>query len=116
MYKDREHAMKHTKAVLILVTLVMTIQGPSFSQSLPAERKDLHSYSNPEQVKVRHVDLEWDVLFDKKILRGTAVLSLERTGSSKAVPLILDTRSLDITKAEASVNGKDYSETKFTVG
>jgi leukotriene-A4 hydrolase len=108
--------MKHTKVILILLALLMTIKEPAFAQAPPAERKDHHSYSNPEQVKVRHVDLEWDVLFDQKILRGTAVLSLERTGPDKRAPLILDTRNLNVTKAEASLNGTNYSETKFTVG
>ena len=31
--------------------------------------EDAHSYSNPKAVRVRHVDLDWDVLFDKKILQ-----------------------------------------------
>src|SRR5215216_2042986 len=108
--------MKQTKVVLISVILLTMMQGSSYSQAPPAERKDHHSYSNPEQVKVRHVDLEWDVLFDQKILRGTAVLSLERTGPDKRAPLILDTRNLNISKAEASLNGAAYSEAKFTVG
>src|SRR5215216_1426654 len=108
--------MKQTKVVLISVILLTMMQGSSYSQAPPAERKDHHSYSNPEQVKVRHVDLEWDVLFDQKILRGTAVLSLERTGPDKRAPLILDTRNLNITKAEASLNGTNYSEARFTVG
>jgi leukotriene-A4 hydrolase len=108
--------MKHAKLILTLVVLMMTIQESSFSQNAPVERKDYHSYSNPEQVRVRHVDLEWDVLFDQKILKGNAVLSIERVGSSKNVPLILDTRNLNITKAETSANATNYSETKFTVG
>lgn len=108
--------MKHAKVILSLLVLMMTNQGSSFSQNPPAERKDFHSYSNPEQVRVRHLDLECDILFDQKILRGTAVLSIERVGSSKNVPLILDTRNLSITKVEASPNGINYSETKFTLG
>ncbi len=98
------------------MVIVMTNQQSAFPQTLPAERRDYHSYSNPEQVKVRHVDLDWDVLFDQKILKGTALLSLERTGSDKNVPLILDTKSLNITRAETSANGQNYSEAKFTVG
>jgi leukotriene-A4 hydrolase len=112
--------MKHAKIILTLAVSLMTIQESAFPQGLSqgpaAERKDHHSYSNPEQIKVRHVDLEWDVLFDQKILKGTATLSLERTGSTKGAPLILDTRNLNITKAESSANGTSYSEAKFTVG
>ena len=108
--------MKHAKIILALMVFAMTNQQPFFSQTQPDERKDYHSYSNPEQVKVRHVDLDWDVLFDQKILKGTAVLSLERAGSDKNVSLILDGKNLNVTKAEASANGTNYSETKFTVG
>ncbi len=98
------------------MVFAMTNQQSFFSQTQSDERKDYHSYSNPEQVKVRHVDLDWDVLFDQKILKGTAVLSLERVGTNKNVPLILDTKNLNVTKAEASANGTNYSETKFTIG
>ena len=77
---------------------------------------DTHSYAHPEQVKVRHLDLEWDVLFDQKILKGTAVLSLERNSASGNQPLILDTRKLNISKVEASNDGKTFSPTTFTVG
>src|ERR1044071_241051 len=80
---SEEYSMKHAKFILILVIFAMTNQQSSFPQTLSAERKDYHSYSNPEQVKVRHVDLDWDVLFDQKILKGTAVLSLERVGANK---------------------------------
>ena len=41
--------------------------------------KDVHSYSNPESVKVTNVDLDWDVLFDEKIIKGTAELSFDRS-------------------------------------
>ena len=75
--------------------------------------EDVHSYSNPQAVRVRHVDLDWNVLFDRKVLQGTATLSLERV--SKA-PLILDTRDLRIAKIETSANGKSFKATEFKVG
>src|SRR5512134_2447308 len=49
--------------------------------------KDVHSYSNPAEIRVRHVDLDWDVLFDRKVLRGTATLSLERPAGGRATSL-----------------------------
>ena len=78
--------------------------------------KDVHSYSNPQAVKVRHVDLDWNVLFDKKILRGTATLTFDRTPNAKNAPLVLDTRDLTIEKVETSVAGKSYRTTTFNVG
>ena len=58
-------------------------------------------------MRVRHVDLDWDVLFDQKILKGSATLTVERT--SQTEPLILDTRDLKIEKVETSAGGTTYS-------
>jgi len=76
--------------------------------------QDLHSFANPDGVRVRHLDLDWDVLFDQKILKGTAVLTVERI--SPGVPLILDTRDLKIEKVETSSDGIGYSPGTFTIG
>jgi leukotriene-A4 hydrolase len=78
--------------------------------------EDFHSYANPGDVRVQHLDLEWDVLFDQKILKGTAVLSVERVSQDKQAPLILDTRNLNIDKIETSSGRSDYTVTTFTVG
>ncbi|HEX8639281.1 MAG TPA: leukotriene A4 hydrolase C-terminal domain-containing protein, partial [Pyrinomonadaceae bacterium] len=78
--------------------------------------EDFHSYSNPQTVRVRHVDLDWNVLFDKKILQGTATLDVERATNAKDAPLILDTRDLRIEKVETSGDGKNYQPTKFQLG
>jgi len=85
-------------------------QKPSTLQTVV---EDIHSYSNPQAVRVRHVDLDWNVLFDKKILQGTATLSFERTSNA---PLILDTRDLQIAKIETSNNDKTYKPTEFKIG
>jgi len=71
-------------------------------------KRDIHSFSNPEQVRVKHLDLDYDVLFDKRILKGTATLTLDRQGASQ---LILDTRKLTIEKVEIA-----GSPAKFSLG
>ena len=76
--------------------------------------QDSHSYANPSAVRVRHVDLDWDVLFDQKILKGTSTLTIERTSPTE--PLILDIRDLKIEKVETSVNGLNYAPATFTLG
>ena len=80
-----------------------------------ASAQDVHSYANSEAVRVRHVDLDWQVLFDQKILKGTAVLTVERISKSE-LPLILDTRELKIEKVETSTDGMNYRPGTFTVG
>ncbi|HEY0048990.1 MAG TPA: M1 family metallopeptidase, partial [Pyrinomonadaceae bacterium] len=63
-----------------------------------------------------HVDLDWDVLFDRKVLRGTATLRLERGSNGENAPLILDTRDLNIEKVEASNDGVRYAAIGFHLG
>jgi leukotriene A-4 hydrolase/aminopeptidase len=86
------------------------------TQSGPPGAEDIHSYSKPDQVRVRHIDLDWEVLFDQKALKGTATLTVERTSQGGGRQLILDTRDLKITKVETSNDGRSYAETKFTLG
>ncbi|HEY8186137.1 MAG TPA: M1 family metallopeptidase [Pyrinomonadaceae bacterium] len=78
--------------------------------------KDFHSYANPEDVRIRHLDLEWQVLFDQKIFKGIAVLTIERVSQNRQAPLILDTRNLNIATVETSSDGVSYTPTTFTVG
>jgi len=95
----------------ILLLFIFCVATTSHSQ--PAA-KDFHSYSNPQDVRVRHLDLDWDVSFDKKILQGAAVLTIDRL--NKQAPLVLDTRHLNIDKVETSASGSNYAATKFSVG
>ena len=78
--------------------------------------QDFHSYANPSDVRVRHLDLEWQVLFDQKIFKGTAVLTVERVSQNKQAPLILDTRNLNIEKVESSSDGVKYVPAAFALG
>lgn len=87
---------------------------PPAVQKRPAAR-DVHSYSNPSQIRVRHADLNWDVLFDRKILKGFAELLVERQGNTTG-PLILDTRNLKIIRVQVSGDGFLYVPAKFAVG
>ncbi len=76
---------------------------------------DAHSYSNPEDVRVRHVDIDLDVLFDRKVLKGASILTVERL-KPEADSLKLDTRDLKIMKAETSNDGKSFAPAQFTLG
>ncbi|MCA1557860.1 MAG: aminopeptidase, partial [Acidobacteria bacterium] len=78
--------------------------------------KDFHSYSNPQEVRVQHVGLDLDVDFENKVLKGIAVLTFQRITRRANAPLILDTRALNISKVEASSDGKSFQETAFTLG
>jgi len=54
---------------------------------------DIHSWSRPDEVRVRHLELELDVDFEAKVLAGSVILRFD-PGSSPE--LILDTRDLVI--------------------
>jgi leukotriene A-4 hydrolase/aminopeptidase len=77
--------------------------------------RDAHSYSNPEEVRVRHVDLNLEVLFDRKVLKGLSTLTIERT-AGQADTLKLDTRDLKIAGVTASVDGTNFAPAQFTLG
>jgi leukotriene-A4 hydrolase len=89
-----------------------------FVQSrLPAAQpSDVHSYSRPDQVRVRHVDLDIVVDFDRKRIRGQATLIVERVSKDYTQPLVLDSRRLKIDKVESSADGKDFTPARFHVG
>lgn len=55
---------------------------------------DPHSFANPTEARVRHVDLRLYVDFDQHALEGAATLDLARSAGSRE--LVLDTRDLDI--------------------
>lgn len=61
------------------------------------DRVDPHSYFDPAQPRVRHVELTLRVDFDRKVLEGTATLHLK---SDEGGDLDLDTRDLEIESIE----------------
>jgi leukotriene-A4 hydrolase len=81
-----------------------------------APAMDIHSYGNPEHVRVRHVDLDLGVDFERQRLHGHATLAIERTSTDHKQPLMLDSRSLLIDKVETSVDGMVFTPGHFTAG
>ena len=66
--------------------------------------KDYHSLSNPEEVILKHINLDLNVNFESKVISGTAELEYQKLDSNVKT-LILDTRDLSIKKVTA--NGQD---------
>ena len=77
--------------------------------------KDIHSHGNPEQIAVRHVDLDLAVSFEKKQLAGTAVLWLELMDPS-ANKLVLDTRDLLLASVETSFDNSKFTTAPYQLG
>jgi aminopeptidase N len=66
--------------------------------------RDPFTYANYDAVRVTHLDLDLNVLFDEQALDGTATLSFERIDPA-ANRLVLDANDLDIRLIEAEVAG-----------
>ena len=72
----------------------------AFTLPLAAYAADPHSYAQPDQVRVTHLDLDLNIDFPHKQLDGQATLKLDWK-NPKAQALVLDTRDLKIAKVEA---------------
>src|ERR1700722_20088053 len=99
--------MRRSPAAISLLVLWSCHTKPTMT--IP---KDIHSFSNPQQIAVTHLDLDLNVLFDRKSVQGTVVLTLERN-DPKVETLILDTRLLQIDETEWSKDGKLFHEAAF---
>lgn len=75
-------------------------------------RIDRHSYANFKDLRVRHIDLDLDVDFEARQLRGSAALQLE----GAAVNLVLDTKTLTIERVETASGNGPFRETAFDLG
>ena len=76
---------------------------------------DVHSLSNPQQVRVTSVDLDLHVHFDLKTIGGIAVLGITQLDPGAGV-VVLDTRRLLIDKAEVSETASHWQDAKFELG
>jgi leukotriene-A4 hydrolase len=59
---------------------------------------DIHSWSRPEEARVRHLELDLDLDFERHVLRGAATLHFESANGARE--LVLDTRDLEIHAVE----------------
>ena len=71
--------------------------GGSAPSDAPLAVVDAHSYARPAEIRVEHVTLDLTVDFERKQLKGTAILRFKRVASS-ATKLVLDTAGLSLTR------------------
>ena len=81
-------------------------QTPTETPPVTADRRpDPHSFSRPDQVRVTHMGLDWDVDFARKRLRGEAAMQIQRIDPK--APLILDVRGIDVLAVEVAAGQLD---------
>jgi aminopeptidase N len=73
--------------------------------------KDSHSFSNPAEAVVKHLDLDIKVDFDSQTISGIASWTIDN--KSKGNQIIFDENTLNITKVTL---GNDEKETQFKLG
>ena len=83
-------------------------------KAAPESGVDYHSFANTNDYRVKHLDLDLTADFDSKVLKGTAILDIQKL-AKKNPALILDTRELDIKAVRAGI-GKDLKPVKFSLG
>ncbi|HVT45217.1 MAG TPA: M1 family metallopeptidase [Thermoanaerobaculia bacterium] len=104
-------------ALLVMASACAHQQAPP--ATVPAQqataaaplRLDVHSFARPEEAVVRNIDLDLTVDFDRKELRGRAVLQIENRLPSRL--LYLDTRDLTISRITL---GEEEKATSFFLG
>jgi aminopeptidase N len=86
---------------LFLAALLLTTAAPALAQPQAVapilttpEAKDVWTYARPAEARVTHVNLDLDVDFDAKVVRGTAMLDVLAARGARQI--ILDTLDLDI--------------------
>lgn len=105
--------------------VVSTFAGETDPLEAGRPRPDPHSFSNPDQVRVRRLNLELNVDFDAQVLSGAATWTIERRPDAPdAAELILDTRALAIDGVEAEAGSgagtgaeeDGFHPVRFTLG
>lgn len=74
-------------------------------------KKDMHSYSNVDEVHTKHLHLNLNIDFDQKLVHGIAEHQIENL--SEADEMIFDIKDLEIEKVTL---GEDNQETEFEIG
>jgi leukotriene-A4 hydrolase len=101
--------------ILALAALLLASTTPVLAQSVAPilttpEAKDVWTYARPATARVTHVDLDLDVDFTDKVVRGTATLDVLAKRGTKEI--VLDTLDLDI----RAITGERGQSLAYTLG
>jgi len=102
---------KITLSTLFILIFTISCKQPQQKKEQPIKPtyvKDDHSFSNPNQAVIKHLELDITVDFKKQIIYGKASYQVE---SNNARAIILDQKGLDIIRVTL---GKEERETFFT--
>ena len=99
----------------VAVLMACDAPAPPDETATDPDRRDRHSYANADAVRVTHVELDLDVSFTDRTLRGSAMLSFERV-EADAGALVVDTRDLWIDGVEAWSPRGGFEAATYLIG
>lgn len=92
-----------------------SVEGKEALAANPAAPvRDRFTYANYDEVRVKDLALDINVIFDANAIDGIAILTFERI-KPDAARLILDTNDLDIRSVEAG-DGESWSAARYDLG
>ncbi|WOI23134.1 M1 family metallopeptidase [Nonlabens ulvanivorans] len=102
--------MKNTSvlSLALILTLYSCQKNKESFQKLPNYLEESHSYAQPNDAVITHLDLDINVDFDTQVISGTATYDIENNGSEQ---IILDSKFLEI--ESVTQNGE---QTEFDLG
>lgn len=103
------------KALLLILTSIFTLISCQDNKESKEEKtptktylEEPHSYAQPNDAVIKHLDLDINVDFESQVISGTATYDIENSGSSQ---IILDSKFLEI--ESVTQNG---TTTEFELG
>ena len=106
-----------TYPACVALALLTACSGPAPEQAAepaPASGVDYHSFANTDDYRTTHIDLDFTVDFERRVLDAEARLHLERLNDA-GNPLILDTRGLVIDSVRAG-SADEFVDASFSMG
>ena len=91
-----------TVPLLLLLPLLAACRSSRPGEAA-ARTMDPHSRSRPDLVRVRHVELDLELDFERREARGSATLTLER--GDRSAPLVCDVQGLEV-RAVSGADGR----------
>ncbi|AXG70639.1 aminopeptidase N [Kordia sp. SMS9] len=99
---------KKAAFVLLILCVVSCSTNEKETKQMKSYANDTHSYAKPNEAVAKHLLLDIDVDFEKKIITGTATYTIESTNASE---IVFDAKNLKIHKTFV-----DEKEVAFTLG
>lgn len=111
---NRRRSLGFALLAVLPVAAALAQGAPQPDVSL-APGHDYHSFADPGQLRVRHLELDLQVDFGSRRLSGVVDLEIERAGD-EARMLVLDTRDLIVRKVWLLRDGQPVAPLRFELG